>query len=203
MAEKNYKATTGVDEFYYGVLDESGSAVIVGASPERVKFLQEITVTAPQEIVKAYGDNKIAEMATSNGVVEVEGAFHKLPSEDRQTILGLETTTEGLYAYGNTDNPPYVAAVFAKTHEDGSKEWVGLPKGKFMKPENTATSKQDSVEFGSDSITAEFMDREVEGFSDEKSVIFGNDDKGSTTQRDALFQAVFGTTYPASGVESV
>lgn len=203
MAEKNYKATTGVDEFYYGVLDESGSAIIVEAAPERVKFLQEITVTAPQEIVKAYGDNKIAEMATSNGVVEVEGAFHKLPGEDRQKILGLEKTTNGLYAYGNTDNPPYVAAVFAKTHEDGSKEWVGLPKGKFMKPENTATSKQDSVEFGSDSITAEFMDREVDGFADEKSVIFGNDEKGSTTQRDALFQAVFGAAHPEGSPETV
>ena len=203
MAEKNYKATTGVDEFYYGVLDESGSAIIVEAAPERVKFLQEITVTAPQEIVKAYGDNKIAEMATSNGVVEVEGAFHKLPGEDKQKILGLEKTANGLYAYGNTDNQPYVAAVFAKTHEDGSKEWVGLPKGKFMKPENTATSKQDSVEFGSDSITAEFMDREVDGFTDEKSVIFGNDEKGSTTQRDALFQAVFGTAHPEGSPETV
>ncbi|AKG74363.1 major tail protein [Salinicoccus halodurans] len=198
MAEnKNYKATTGVDEYYYGVLDETNELTIVQASPERVKFLQEITVTPSQEIVRGYGDNKVAELATSNGPVEVEGAFHKLPSQDRQTILGLEKTTGGLYAYGSTDNPPYVASVFAKTHEDGSIEWVGLPKGKFLKPESSATSKQDTVEFGSDSITAEFMDREVPGFTEEKSVIFGYDEKGETAQRDELFQAIFGKPYPA------
>ena len=131
------------------------------------------------------------------------GAFHKLPIEDRNVLLGLETTSGGLSSYGSTDNPPYVAAVFAKTHEDGSKEWVGLPKGKFIKPEQTATSKQDSVEFSSDEITAEFMDRVVDGFSDEKSVIFGVDEKGKTASRDALFTAVFGKAYPGAEVPEV
>lgn len=203
MAEnKNYRATTGVDKFYYGVLEDDGIK-IVETSPERVKFLQEITVTPSQELIKAYGDNKIAEMATSNGPVEVSGAFHKLPSEDKQKILGLESSEDGLYGYGGTDDSPYVASVFAKTHEDGSIEWVGLPKGKFIKTENTGTSKQDSVEFGNDPISAEFMDRQVPGFAEEKSVIFGYDEKGSTTDRDAMFQAVFGTTYPVEEVEEV
>ena len=198
---KKYLSTTGVDEFYYAVLNTAETSA--EGAPERVKFLQEITVSAPQEIVKAYGDNKVAEMATSNGVVEESGAFHKLPIEDRNVLLGLETTSGGLSSYGSTDNPPYVAAVFAKTHEDGSKEWVGLPKGKFIKPEQTATSKQDSVEFSSDEITAEFMDRQVTGFTDEKSVIFGVDEKGKTTSRDALFTAVFGKAYPGAEVPEV
>lgn len=198
---KNYVSTTGVDEFYYAVLnsDETGT----DETPERIEFLQEITVSAPQEIVKAYGDNKIAEMATSNGAVEVSGSFHKLPLDDRIVLFGLEKS-EGITAYGGTDNPPYVAAVFAKTHEDGSKEWVGLPKGKFMKPEQSATSKEDSVEFSSDEVEAEFMDRAVDGFTDDKSVIFGVDEKGETTNREALFTAVFGagSTDDGSGEET-
>jgi len=50
---KKYNAVTGVDEFYYGVLnaDESG---IDGEAPERIKFLQNISVEAPQEIARAY-----------------------------------------------------------------------------------------------------------------------------------------------------
>lgn len=192
---KKYNAVTGVDEFYYGVLnaDESG---IDGEAPERIKFLQNISVEAPQEIARAYGDNVVAELATSNQPVTVSSQFHKLPAEDLNTLLGLESTESGLSAYGGTDNPPYVACVFAKTHEDGSKEWVGLTKGKFMKPSQESNTKEDSVEFGNDTIEAEFIDRDVAGFTDAKSVIFGRDESGSTSVRDELFQSVFGAAHP-------
>jgi phi13 family phage major tail protein len=196
MAEtKSYRATTGVDEFYYGVLDETEATIIIGTI-ERVKFLQDITVDLPSEIVRAFGDNRTAELATSNGNVSVQSAFHKIPIEDRKTLLGLEATTDGLHSYGSEDNPPYVAVVFAKTAEDGSKEWVGLPKGMFMRPNITGKTKQDSTEFQGDEISAEFMDRKVDGFTKEKSVIFGYDESGSATKRDALFTKIFGQAHP-------
>ncbi|SEQ23668.1 phage major tail protein, phi13 family [Virgibacillus subterraneus] len=194
--EKNYKASTGVDEFYHGVLDETTEAIIAGAL-ERVEFAQTITVELPQEAVRAYGDNKTAEIAVANGNVSVTGAFHKLPVEVRQTLLGLETV-EGLSSYGAGDNPPYVACVFAKTHEDGSKEWVGLTKGIFMRPTINAQTKQDTTTFSPDEISGQFMEREVAGFTKEKTVIFGYDEAGSTANRDALFQKVFGVAYPGS-----
>lgn len=196
-AEKNYRSSTGVTEFYYAVLSETEVAV---GTPERIEYLQTITVESAQEPVRAYGDNKTAEIAVSSGNTSVTSAFHKLPLEDRQTLLGLETTAEGLSAYGATDNPPYVACVFAKTHEDGSKEWVGLPKGMFMRPGINGETKSDGVTFSSDEITAEFMDREVIGFDEEKSVVFGKDAKGSTVARDALFTAVFGQAYPGATI---
>lgn len=200
MAEKNYRAATGVDEFYYAVLDESGANVIQG-EPERVKFLQTITVEMPQEAVRAYGDNTTAEIAVSSGNITVTSSFNKIPQEDKEVLFGLESNN-GLTAYGSNDTPPYVAVVFAKTHEDGSKEWVGLTKGIFMRPTIEGTTKQDTVEFSSEEITAEFMDREVEGFTEEKSVVFGRDAKGETTQRDALFQAVFGVGHPDQSPEA-
>ena len=60
---KNYHATTGIDEFYYGVLNTEDETKITGTAPERIKYLQEITVSQEQSIEKAYGDNKVAEMA--------------------------------------------------------------------------------------------------------------------------------------------
>lgn len=200
MAEKNYRAATGVDEFYYAVLDESGANVIQG-EPERVRFLQTITVEMPQEAVRAYGDNTTAEIAVSSGNITVTSSFNKIPQKDKEVLFGLESNN-GLTAYGSNDTPPYVAVVFAKTHEDGSKEWVGLTKGIFMRPTIEGTTKQDTVEFSSEEITAEFMDREVEGFTEEKSVVFGRDAKGETTQRDALFQAVFGVGHPDQSPEA-
>lgn len=190
---KNYRASTGVTEFYYAVLNDSDIAT---EAPERIEYLQTITVESPQEPVRAYGDNKTAEIAVSSGNTTVTSAFHKLPVEDRQKLLGLETTTSGISAYGSSDNPPYAACVFAKTHEDGSKEWVGLPKGMFLRPNIAGETKADGVTFGTDEISAEFMDREVEGFNDEKSVIFGKDAKGETAVRDAIFTALFGQPYP-------
>lgn len=197
--EKNYRASTGVDEFYYAQLDETSTAVTLG-TPERVKFLQNITVEMPQEAVRAYGDNTTAEIAVASGNTTVTSAFHKIPEEDKQVLFGLEKSADGLYAYGSDDTPPYVACVFAKTYEDGSKEYVGLTKGIFLRPNIEGQTKQDGVDFSSEEMSAEFMDREVAGFNEEKSVIFGRDNKGETTQRDALFQAVFGQAYPGTSV---
>jgi phi13 family phage major tail protein len=199
MPEKSYRSSTGVDEFYYAAIDETGTAVTLG-TPERVKFLQTISIEMPQEAVRAYGDNQTAEIAVSSGNTTITSAFHKLPDEDKAVLFGLEKTAGGLYSYGSNDTPPYVACVFAKTYEDGSKEWVGLTKGIFMRPNMEGQTKQDGVEFSSEEISAEFMDREVAGFNEEKSVIFGRDAKGVTVQRDALFTAVFGQSYPGTTV---
>lgn len=192
---KNYRSSTGVSEFYYGVVGDG----TVADSIERIKFLQNITVEMAQEPVRAYGDNQVAEIAVSNGDITVTGGFHKLPIEDKQTLLGLEVV-DGIASIGSSDNPPYVACVFAKTFEDGSKEYVGLPKGIFTRPTIEGQTKEDGVEFSTEEIEAAFMDRKVEGFTDEKSVLFAYDEKDSTTNRDALFLKVFGVPHPDAEV---
>lgn len=192
MEDKNYRASTGVDEFYYGVIDESTN---IAEEIERVKYLQNITVEMAQEVVKAYGDNRVAELATSSGEISVSSQFHTIPIEDKQVLLGMEKSN-GLTAIGSTDVTPYVAVVFAKTFEDGTKEYVGLPKGLFTRPSIEGVTKEDSVEFSSEEMEAEFMDRKVEGFDEDKSVIFARDEKGETENRDALFLAIFGVEHP-------
>ncbi|MED1603650.1 major tail protein [Alkalihalophilus marmarensis] len=192
--EKSYRASTGVDEFYYAKLTEANIAESV---PERVRFLQNISVEMGQEPVRAYGDNKVAEIAVAAGDITVNSAFHKLPEEDKAVLLGLEEV-DGILAHGSSDTPPYVAVVFAKTYEDGSTEWVGLTKGLFLRPNTTGASKQGNVEFNAEEISAAFMDREVEGFSDDKAVLFAKDKKGETTNRDKLFNLVFGKSHPNS-----
>lgn len=196
MAEKKYRAATGVDEFYYGVIDETSNKA---TEVERVKYLQNITVEMEQEVVRAYGDNTVAELAVSSGDVEVSSQFHTIPLEDKQTLLGFETQG-GITATGSTDVTPYVAVIFAKTFEDGSREYVGLPKGLFTRPSIEGETKEDGVEFSSEEMSASFMDREVTGFDDDKSVLFAKDEKGETTNRDALFMAVFGLAHPEAGV---
>lgn len=188
MAEKNYRSFTGLTEFYYKV---HGEDVQVVTDPERIKYLQEISVSKDQDIEKAYGDNQVAEMAVANGTIEVEAGFHKLPLEDRVALFGLEKSEEGIVSVGN-DTPPYVAVMFAKTMEDGSREYVGLPKGLFTFPELEGNTKEDGVEFSSDSTTAEFMQAPVKGFEEEKAMLLGHDAKGTSVMKDAIWEAIFG-----------
>lgn len=191
MAEKVYRSSTGVDGFYYGEIDESTNKLLTDKNIERVKFLQTINIEMPQEIVRAYGDNKTAEMATSSGDITVSSGFHKIPLEDKERLLGWEKS-EGVYAVGSTDISPYVAVIFTRTYENGDKEYVGLPKGLFTRPNVEGNTKEDSVEFSSEEIEAQFMDRKVDGFTEDKSVLFAVDKKGETSNRDKLITMLFG-----------
>lgn len=189
---KNYRAFTGLTGFDYKV---EGSEV---SKVEEIDGLQEISVSKEQSIEKAYGSNKVMEMAVTNGTVELESTFHKLPLEDRTALFGLSKSDNGMVGIGN-DTPPYVAVMFAKTMEDGSTEYVGLPKGIFTFPEFSGQTKEDSVEFSQDSSTGEFMQTKIDGFEKEQTMVLGHDDAGSTKMRDAIYEAVFGEPHPEAG----
>ncbi|MGW8428827.1 major tail protein [Peribacillus simplex] len=117
-----------MNEFYYAVLTDDDDHSFTAGEITRIKFLQNIEVEMPQEAMRVYGDNGTAEIAISSGNVTVSTQFHKVPIQDKNILFALETV-DGLSSIGGEDGPPYVAAVFTKTFEDGSKEWVGLTKG--------------------------------------------------------------------------
>ncbi|MGG0284127.1 major tail protein [Peribacillus butanolivorans] len=199
MAEekKSYRASTGVNEFYYAVLTDDDDHSFTAGEITRIKFLQNIEVEMPQEAMRAYGDNGTAEIAISGGNVTVSTQFHKVPIQDKNILFGLEKV-DGLSSIGGEDVPPYVVAVFTKTFEDGSKEWVGLTKGMFMRSKISGKTKEENKEFDNEEVTGEFMERYVHGASSEKSVLFGADKKGETDNRDSLFQKIFGKPYPGT-----
>ena len=195
---KSYRSTTGIDEFFYVLYDAEGQT-IQPDTLSRVRFLQNITIEMPQEIVRAHGDNSVAELALSGGEVSVTGAFHKIPDEDKQALFGLERTETGIYSYSTTDNPRYANVIFARTNEAGEKEWVGCISGLFTRSNISGTSKTEGVEFSSEEFTASFKGGKITEFEDEKVVVFGRDPAGVTTARDALFTSILGSTYPAGG----
>lgn len=200
MAKKSNRATTGVDEFYFAVLSSDDEASFTAEGITRIPFLQEITVDMPQTVERAYGDNRTAELAVSNGNLTITTKFHAVPTESKAVLFGLETTVEGLSAYGAEDTPPYVAAVFARTYQDGAKEWVGLTKGMFLRPGMNAETKGEGVTFSSDEVTGEFMERFVEGYKTEKSILTGRDEAEEVTARDTMFMKVFGSEYPVGAI---
>src|SRR5699024_560621 len=203
MAEskKNYRSFTGLKEFYYGELDEATNA-IVGSEAERIKFIQNIAIETPQEIVKAPGDNVIAEMAISTDATTLTTTFHTLPIEDKKRLYGLKDI-KGLTAVTGNPQPPYVACMFARTNEKGGMEWIGFTKGMFMMPGIDGQTKEPgSVVFGTAETEGEFMSREVDGLDEEVTYLIGFDEKGETKQRDALYKAIFGVAHPDAGKET-
>lgn len=188
---KKYNSFTGLEGFDYMVLGGDKEVTSV----EAIKYLQEVSVSKEQSIEKAYGDNSVAEMAVSNGTIELESTFHHLPLEDRVALFGLTKTEDGLVYVGD-NTPPYVAVMFAKTMESGAKEYVGLPKGLFTFPEVEGKTKEDGVEFSQDQSTGEFMPTEIEGVEGKQAMVLGRDGKGETKMRDAIYQKVFGFEHP-------
>lgn len=193
---KKYNSFTGITGFYYKPLDTDKVSGVT--DPERIKFLQEVQVSKEQSIEKAYGDNSVAELAVSNGTVELESTFHHLPIEDREVLFGLDKSDDGVIGVGN-NTPPYVAVIFEKTTESGASEYVGLLKGMFTFPEVSGQTKEDGVEFSQDQSKAEFMPTEVEGFDKEQTMLLGRDEKGVTVMRDAIWKKVFGKEHPNAG----
>lgn len=197
MADKNYKSFTGLKEFYYGVLnsDEDG---IEEDEAERIEFLQEINVEIPQEVEKAHGDNKIAEIAIATDSINLTTTFHTIPVEDRAELYGWGGE-DGEYHLPADPQPPYVACMFARTSEDGGMEWLGFPKGIFTMPEQGGNTKEDEVEFGSDETEGEFMQRKVDGIDEETPFLVKKDKPGETEMRDKMYEQLFGTEHPEAG----
>lgn len=193
---KQYNSFTGLTGFYYKVHGEDG--VKGGTNPERIKYLQEISVSKEQSIERAYGDNTTAELAVASGTTEVESTFHHLPLEDRVALFGLTKNDDGVVFVGE-QTPPYVACLFEKTTESGAREVVGLFKGIFTLPEIEGQTKEDKVEFSQDKSKAEFMSVDVEGVEGMQSFVLGRDEKGSTKMRDAIYKLVFGEEHPNAG----
>src|SRR5699024_5460108 len=91
---------------------------------------------------------------------------------------------------------PYVAVVFYKTHEDGSREYVGVPKGMFMPATIEGQTKEDSVEFSSEESEARFMDRKIVGFNKIQSMFVVSDDEDVEEYlRDDIVEKLFGANY--------
>lgn len=192
--EKNYLSFTGLTDFYYGTTkaDDTG---INEEQAERIKFMQNVNISTPQDIVKAYGDNGVAEMGMSTDATQLTTQFHKLPIEDRATIYGWKTAN-GMVGLSSNPNPPYISCMFTRTMEDGSTEHIGFTKGKFKMADVESQTKGESLEFGNDSTEGEFMARKVEGFDEDMTFIILADEPGETESRDKLYKAIFGVEHP-------
>ncbi|MCE5089227.1 major tail protein [Staphylococcus devriesei] len=189
-----YNAATGLGKLYYAVIQSEDGANVTTSGVKEVDYVQELSIEFGEELEKAYGSNKVAEIAKSAGETQLSLTFHKLPIDVQKDLLGLieHESAQNVYGFGKSSGITYTAVAIPRTMEDGSTEWFGLSKGVFTRPNKEGQTKEDGVEFGSDEIEGQFMERHVDGFNEELAVMMAYDEKGSTEGRDAVFQSIFG-----------
>lgn len=188
-----YNASTGLGKMYYAVLNEQADGTVQTSAIKEVDYVQELALEFGEELEKAYGSNKVAEIAKSAGETSLSLTFHKLPIDVQKDLLGLieHETASNVYGFGKSSGITYSAVAIPRTMEDGSMEWFGLSKGVFTRPNKEGQTKEDGVEFGSDEIEGQFMERQVGGFNEELAVLMAYDDKGVTEGRDSIFDSIF------------
>lgn len=191
---ENYSGRVGVHGFHFAILEDDSQPAATYSSVQSILYTQSIGVTPSQEFVKAYGDNKVADVATSNGTTEVTMGFHEIPIEIRAKLLGYEEDADGLIIRRGNINPPYVGIVFFQDKADGTVELVGLAKGKFMLPATEGSTKQDSVEFASQEISGEFNPR----IADDVSEVKFQCPKDDTESINKVFQKIFAQDMPTT-----
>lgn len=191
-----YNAATGLGKMYYAVLTEQPDGSVQIGNIKDVDYVQEMELEFGEELERAYGSNKVAEIAKSAGETTLSLTFHKLPIDVQKDLLGLieHDTNANVYGFGSSSGITYTAVAIPRTMEDGSMEWFGLSKGVFTRPNKEGQTKEDGVEFGSDEIEGQFMERAVGGFDEELAVMMAYEPKGSTEGKDAVFQSIFGKT---------
>lgn len=190
-----YNAATGLGKMYYTVLKEKDGVLTPGEIKD-VDYVQGLEIEFGEDLEKAYGSNKVAEIAKSAGETSLNLTFHKLPIDVQKDILGLvsHSEKEDVYGFSNGGGIDYVAVAIPRTMEDGSTEWFGLSQGVFTRPKKEGKTKEDKVEFGSDEIEGQFMERQIPGFEDAQSVIMAYEPKGVNEGRDTVFKSIFGKT---------
>ena len=200
-----YNAATGLGKMYYAVLTEQPDGSVEIGNIKDVDYVQEMELEFGEELERAYGSNKVAEIAKSAGETTLSLTFHKLPIDVQKDLLGLieHDTNANVYGFGSSSGITYTAVAIPRTMEDGSMEWFGLSQGVFTRPNKEGQTKEDGVEFGSDEIEGQFMERAVGGFNEELAVMMAYEPKGSTEGKDAVFQSIFGKTENTSVTETV
>ena len=156
MGKQTQKVRTGVRNLYVAMLNSDSVSGLAYETPERVPGLIKIDVNPGANVDTLYADNKAAIVYSTVGVVDVTIEKDSLPDDLLTEILGRPV--EGAVNFvTNSNNAPYVAIMYEQTYSDGTSSFVKLFKGKFVEPDVSSETKNDSVNFQTGSITAQFV----------------------------------------------
>lgn len=129
-------------------------------TPEQLSPAVTSNVTPNFESTSLYGDDRVIYVEEALGDIDVEIALTDLTDEHYALLMGVTPTTDGIILDSVNDSAPYVALGFEMPKPGGGVALRWYYKGKFQKPSEEITTKGESVEFQTPTISAKFMARE-------------------------------------------
>lgn len=169
VIQNTARALIGLDEFHYSVLLLDRPGVIIYDEMVKVPETVELNVNTNSQAATLFADNKPAIAYTTIGVVEVSIVKATLPNEFLAEILGSKMIG-GVRHITNDQNSPYVGIAWRQLYSDGNFAYVKLFKGKFQEPEMNSKTKEDSIEFQTRTINANFIATSYQATADDASL---------------------------------
>lgn len=149
------RALIGLDKFHYApLIEDSPAGIEYGAQTEFPNTI-EMTVAVNGEVVSLYADNKPAIVHSSIGNVELTLTKTVIPNEVLGEWLG-SPMDGGTRHMTSAQGSPYFGVSWRQVYSDGKYSYIKLYKGKFTEPDKSATTKEETVDFQTAEISAQF-----------------------------------------------
>jgi phi13 family phage major tail protein len=178
----------GVDNLHVAVITSETDSATVYEAPVAVPGVKSIGISTNGASATQSGDNRILDVETSRGAINVAIAAASLPADVRALLLGHAiNATDKTLVEKSGDQAPYIALGFRSSKSNGKAKYVWLYKGKAMEPDETHAGKDNgSTTYKTPSINMVFIPR-----LDEKIKITGDEDDAGFTAAATWFSAVY------------
>lgn len=180
-------AMTGLKKLHVAIL--TTEATNVYAAPKQLSPAVSANVTPNFTTANLSGDDRIVYVEEALGDIDVEIAVTDLTDEDYALLMGITPNADGVIEDAANDQAPYVALGFEMPKPNGGVALRWYYKGKFQKPSENVTTKGDTTEFQTPTISAKFMAREDGKWR--ARVDFADSASIDAVVRDAWFTTVY------------
>lgn len=153
-------ATIGLRDVHYALLIEDP---ITGSpsyqTPVKVTGAITANINPNASSATLFYDDGPGDTAATMGEITLELNLADIPLDVQAIWLGHEYVG-GILKRKGSDTPPWLAIGFRTLKSNGAYRYVWLNKGKFSIPEEDYSTKGDSIEFATPTITGSFVKRD-------------------------------------------
>lgn len=151
-------AKTGLSGIKYAELvDEKASDIV--DMPGAIEAKLDVS----SELSPLYADDGIfAVKSTGVSETKLELNVADLTTEMKRTLLGVKVV-DGIEEYHKDMEPPYVCITWRQKHHEKGYVYYALLKGKFGIPSVEGKTKEDKVDYQTDTIEGQFLPRKSDG----------------------------------------
>ncbi|MGG0944461.1 phage tail protein [Bacillus subtilis] len=151
-------AKTGLSGIKYAELvDEKASAIVdmPGAIEAKLDVSSELSPLWADDGIFAVKSTGVSETKLELNVAD-------LTTEMKRTLLGVKVV-DGIEEYHKDMEPPYVCITWRQKHHEKGYVYYALLKGKFGIPSVEGKTKEDKVDYQTDTIEGQFLPRKSDG----------------------------------------